>query len=584
MPRFALTAGLALALAIVPAASSGVRATGVAAGVPSALHAFLLRSDEPVAHVYARTPSFAWAPSPQHGGHYQFELATSQRFQDGSIVFKDTKVLIPAETISRQLPWMVGQPYALWAHVRWVSDDGMSATRWSTPFGFNMRWLDEDVPQQWPAPEGLIRWKPIQGATGYEVLYVDIHPSKSFQTTTNVADEREFFTFHSNLGYTMPIRWRVRAIRDVSRTAPPTNGLPPVSYGPWSPIFTSQNTPQTLGTGSPTDTVSDAWGKTKLGHQFHLTPGFAWTPSAQVVTDGIDAGSPLYRVYIFTDDHCVNRIFTGSVVGSPAWAPRTIGGPIKLPASSKDLEKDKSGRYPGAGPEGTTIDPAGSDVAAAEGSAAKGSGSSSSSSSAASSSSSSSSASSSTSAQPVANVDLWDSGWPTGRYYWTVVPVTIFSAGDDPAASDLKLGYQDAAVPQDACESGTIMGFGKVSRPVVTTAGKPFVSGVAPTGRTVAAVGQHAEVYASPIVAWQPAVGATTYQVELSRTLYPWHATKGVRTPATSVLLPLTKFNAGTWFYRVRGINEALPVGARAMTWSPIVRIKITGDRFTIVK
>jgi hypothetical protein len=584
MPRFALTAALALALACVPAASSGVRSTGVAGGVPSALHAFLLRSDEPVAHVYPRTPSFAWTPSPQRGGHYQFELATSPRFQDGSIVFKDTKVLIPAETISRQLPWMVGQPYALWAHVRWVSDNGMSATLWSKPFGFNMRWLDQDVPQQWPAPEGLIRWKPVQGATGYEVLYVDIRPSKSFQTTTNVADEREFYPFHSNLGYTAPIRWRVRAIRDVSSTLPPTNGLPPVSYGPWSPIFTSQNTPQTLGATAPTDTIADAWGKTKLGHQFHLTPGFAWSPSAQVVTDGIDAGSPLYRVYIFTDNHCVNRIFTGSVVGSPAWAPRTIGGPIKLPASSKDLAKAEAGRYPGAGSEGLTIDPAGTDVAAAEGSAAKGSGSSSGAATGTSPSPSSSSSSSAGSKEPLANVDLWDSGWPTGRYYWTVVPVTVFSVGDDPTATDLKLGYQDAAVPQDACESGSVMGFGKVSRPVVTTAGKPFVSGVAPTGRTVAAAGQKAEVYAAPIVAWQPAVGATTYQVELSRTLYPWHPAKRVRTPATSGLLPLTKFDAGTWFYRVRGINQALPVGARSMTWSPLVRLKITGDRFKIVK
>jgi hypothetical protein len=104
MPRYALTAGLALALAFVPAASSGVRSSGVVSGVPSALHAFLLRSDEPVAHEYPRTPSFAWTPTSQRGGHYQFELATSQRFQDGSIVFKDTKVLIPAETISRQLP------------------------------------------------------------------------------------------------------------------------------------------------------------------------------------------------------------------------------------------------------------------------------------------------------------------------------------------------------------------------------------------------------------------------------------------------------------------------------------------------
>src|SRR5438034_3597367 len=159
-----------------------------------------------------------------------------------------------------------------------------------------------------------------------------------------------------------------------------------------------------------------------------------------MVTDGIDAGSPLYRIYIFTDNHCVNRIFTGSVVGSPAWAPRTIGGPIKLPASSKDLDKAKAGRYPGAGPEGTAIDPAGSDVVAAEGVAPKSGGSSAGSSSASSSSASSSSSAQPASAQPVASVDLWDSGWPTGRYYWTVVPVTIFSASDDPTASDLKLG------------------------------------------------------------------------------------------------------------------------------------------------
>src|SRR5207249_3075282 len=200
-----------------------------------------------------------------------------------------------------------------------------------------------------------------------------------------------------------------RAIRDVSRTAPPTNGLPPVSYGPWSPVFTSQNASQDIGTSSPTDTVSDQWGKTKLGHQFHLTPGFAWAPSAQVVTDGIDAGSPLYRVYVFTDNHCVNRIFTGSVVGSPAWAPRTIGGPIKLPSSSKELDKVKNGRYPGAGSEGTAIDPAGTDVTAAEGISSK-AGSSSGGSGASSSSSASSgggTSSSSTTAQPVANVDLW---------------------------------------------------------------------------------------------------------------------------------------------------------------------------------
>src|SRR5205085_3194795 len=134
-----------------------------------------------------------------------------------------------------------------------------------------------------------------------------------------------------------------------------------------------------------------------------LTPGFACIPEAHAVTYGIDAGSPLYRVYVFTDNHCVNRIFTGSVVGSPAWAPRTVGGPIQLPASTKELTAAKGGRYPGAGSEGTAIDPAGSDVAAAEGISTKGGASGAAS---ASSSSSASASASAATAQPVANVDL----------------------------------------------------------------------------------------------------------------------------------------------------------------------------------
>jgi hypothetical protein len=40
------------------------------------------------------------------------------------------------------------------------------------------------------------------------------------------------------------------------------------------------------------------------------------------------------------------------------------------------------------------------------------------------------------------------------------------------------------AVPQDSCQSGLGMGFGKVSEPVVASSGKPFLSGVGPTGRT----------------------------------------------------------------------------------------------------
>jgi len=192
--------------------------------------------------------------------------------------------------------------------------------------------------------------------------------------------------------------------------------------------------------------------------------------------------------------------------------------------------------------------------------------------------------SSGASGQDLAQVDLWDSGWPSGRYYWTVVPVTVSAQStDDAAGSDTSFAYEDAAVPQDVCESGTIMNFGKVTRPVVTAAGQPFVSGVAPKGRMVAAVRSQGSVYQLPIVAWQPAAGATTYEIDLSRSAYPWRTVKKLTTPATAITLPLTKFAAGTWFYRVRGVNGALPSGAQAMTWSAPIAIRITGDRFKIV-
>ena len=185
-----------------------------------------------------------------------------------------------------------------------------------------------------------------------------------------------------------------------------------------------------------------------------------------------------------------------------------------------------------------------------------------------------------------ARVDLWDSGWPSGRYYWTVVPITVFKQptdNTDPTA-DIAIGYQDATFPQDACEAGQKMSFGKVSSPVVTSAGRPFVSGIAPGTRLMAAAGSRPVVYSSPIVAWQPAIGATKYQVELSRSLYPWRVVTKLTTPATSIMLPLSKYVHGTWYYRVRAINQAFPVGAQKMSWSAPVQVQVTGDRFSVVK
>jgi hypothetical protein len=577
MKRLLVILAAALALAPVAAARElvGTTSSHATAAAPRGLHAFLLRPDEPVQTYYPRTPSFSWAPSAKRGVTYDFELATSKSFNDASILFTYTKLGIPAVSVDHQLPWMTGQPYALWVHVRSVSTNGKAVSPWSTPFGFNMRWTEKDYPEQLPAPEGLIRWKPIEGATRYEVLYPDIRGTTSFQTTTNVADEREFFSFHEQFGYAA-IRWRVRAVRFIDDQDLLKNGLPRASYGPWSKVFTSVNPPQSLGALAPTDTVSDTWdkkGQKAVAHD--LTPGFAWSPSAPVIDNIIGPyGSSLYRVYIFTDDHCVNQVFTGSVIGSPAYAPRTVGGPFALPQDTTVLATWDSAPFIfKTGDEGNSFDATGNKVKPNETPGSQVS-------------TNAKNASGSASGSLDANVDLWDSGWPSGRYYWTVVPVgvTLFGAYD-PKASSYPLEYHDMAVAQDQCEAGIGMSFGKVSQPVVTAASdKPWVSGLDPNGRVVASASKVPTIHDSPLVAWEPAVGATTYEIQLSQKSYPWQTTWSKKTAATSVVLPLGKTKVGSWWYRVRGINPALPAGAEAMSWSKPVRITITGDRFTVVK
>jgi hypothetical protein len=539
-----------------------------ATAAPTGLHAFLLRPDEGPQRYYPRTPSFAWNPVGVDRGSYEFELSTSRSFNEAAVLFNYKDLKIPALSIAHQLPWMTGLPYALWAHVRWISSNGKVVTPWSEPFGFNMRWADTDYPQQLPAPEGLVRWKPIEGATRYEVLYPDINPPMAFQTTTNVADEREFFSFHQGSINWSSIRWRVRAIRYIDDKDLLRNNLPRVSYGPWSKTFTAVNPPLNLGLLNTTDTVSDSWDRKGQPAQPHdLTPGFAWTPTTPVTSDIGFFGSSLYRVYIFTDDHCVNQVFTGSVVGSPAFAPRVVGGPLNLPQSTKSLADWVGPPYlVQVGQEGHSFDAAGKQAHPNElpGKNPPVNGNSASD----------------------ANVDLWDSGWPNGRYYWTVVPVTASSFGAfDPKSSDQPIEYHDTEVPQDQCERGQGMSFGKVSQPVVTTnANTPWVSGLAPNGRVVATASKTPTVHDSPLIAWQPAVGATTYEVQLSHKKYPWSVTWSTKTPATSVVLPLGRSQAGMWWYRVRGINPALPEGAQAMSWSKPVRLRVTGDSFVIVK
>ena len=94
---------------------------------PSALRPFLLSPGEAPAHTFPRTPSFAWNPV-RNAGFYEFELATSDTFNEGQIVFATNTLKAPTVSIPVALPWLTGRPYALYAHVRAIAPSG--ATKW----------------------------------------------------------------------------------------------------------------------------------------------------------------------------------------------------------------------------------------------------------------------------------------------------------------------------------------------------------------------------------------------------------------------------------------------------------------------
>ena len=563
--RFALVAVALLGAILVTSASAGPP------GAPKGLRGFELRPNEVPSHTFSRTPAFAWRPV-RGASCYEFELATSRTF-DGSSVFwsnvaygagsgkfcravtitapaaeepaaddepaarEDVRmriapIRIPATSVNLVLPWFTGKPYALYAHVRAITTRG--ATAWSKPFGFNVRW--ESTPVPLTSKPGLVRWAPVEGATAYDVWYPDIR--RVLRTHTNVADQRELYSFHLEDSWWQLVRWRVRSVRQVVGALP--NGLPAVSYGPWSPTYTTTNPAWAAGKLQVRAAVSDAVSTDSKAAAHQLMPGMTF--GGDTGTDGREYR--LFRAYAFTDRDCVNTVFRGSVVGGPAYAPR-ISGPLKLPANQEELDVALAGILPSAKSEtAKTYMADGTPLTASE----------------------------TWDGEDRVRVDLPDVDSSSTRYFWTVVPVGI-NVDDDGTFS-----YYDAESPQDACESGRVASFGKESRPAITAAGTPFVSGLSPKGRLLAQAGRRPVVYSTPLVAWRPVVGATAYEIQWSRSKYPWRARGSVTTFATSSVLQL---GAGVWYYRVRGLNAA-QVGTPVMTWSAPVAVKVVRPTFRI--
>lgn len=551
----------ACALALVAATS----ASGLSAPLkaPQALHAFEYLADEPVRadHTYSDMPAFAWAPV-KGAQKYELQLATSRRFNESTIVQTSTSTA-PVASIQVQVPWMTGSPYALWVRARATA--GARTSAWSAPFGFNTRW--RTVPEAQPASDGLIRWKPVEGATGYEVLYLGVPGGYNvhFSTITNVADQREWWSFHQGLAQS--VRWRVRAARVVSTSTLP-NGVPIAKFGPYSPVYTTPTSGSVasgaIGGIAATSDV-DSTAKAVRSHQ--LMPGFAWTGSG---------GASLWRVYVFSDKECVNPVMVGSVTGSPAWAPRDWA-PLALPKTVKDLTDAVNAKYLGSGSQelafsadGTPLKP--SEMGAATDTGSSGGG--------------GTGSTTTTTSSNAAYTTLPDNGWPEGRYWWTVVPVLTAVVPSDKAKGIQdtdKVEYHDAALPQDVCAAGQVWPFGIQSVALTTSAQMPYVSGLM-SGRVVSAAHESPKFTELPLITWKPAIGAQSYEIELSKRAYPWKAARTQKSVVTSAVLNLTRADLGTWFYRVRGVNPNLVSGAQKMTWSPVVKIRITGNEFTVVK
>jgi hypothetical protein len=413
---------------------------------PKGLHAFVYRADERVApdHTYALMPAFAWS-AVQGARMYDLQLATSKTFSDATTIYRN-EYQAPVASIQVQVPWMTGQPYALWVRVRVHA--GSRTSGWSRPFGFNTAW--QAVPQQEGAPEGLLRWTPVAGATGYEVWVVNaLGLSMHFSTLTNVADEREYWTFHPQDAGT--IRWRVRAVRVVNSPGTLPNGIPVVTHGPYSPVYTTTTSAQIHGGRiTPIEAVSDTASTPSSVHPHQLTPGFAWTGDTDVLGDR----SSLWRVYVFSDRGCVNPVLTGSVVGGQAWAPRDID-PLTLPADTQALAVASGGKFTGWGAQSKSFAADEEAVTASESTQVG--------------SSASTGGTQNTAAADRA-VSLADNGWPQGRYWWTVVPVAIVqvptasssnaSSGKNSKPAAIPLEYHDMALPQDLCAAGAVWPFG----------------------------------------------------------------------------------------------------------------------------
>jgi hypothetical protein len=547
---------LAILLGILAAIATGsfAGASTAAVAAPVGLHGFLLVASEPQTSTFNRTPSFAWKPL-AGAFKYELQLSTSDTFHENGILYDASNLPTPVAAPTLTLPWITGSPHSLYARVR-ATFAGGRVSPWSADYGFDV--VPSSVPTPLPSDPGLLRWTPVAGAEQYQVWISALEQqgnqtivmNKFEQVNTNVLDEREYYAFHPTQQWIGSVQWRIRAVRmDLFGR---NNGLPVATHGPWSPVYTSTNPDPTAGPITLGGTVSDTVSNGSPNSPSHaLAPAFVW--SGDEALDGTPA--QFFRVYVFTDSACINRVWASATVASPAYAPR-LGGPLAMPdggntqaaqttflpdgTETKDMTADFEAITPNE-----QLSPA-SSTTSLGGSTVKVSG------------------------FIGAPIDLWDLKWPSSGYYWTVIPVAWNAVAGK---------WQDLELAQDACAAGRVARFGISSQPSVTKNHAPFASGLSSTGKLVSATKTNT-FYGEPLVAWTPAPDAWAYEVQWGKKAYPFTARGKQLTFNTSLVMPL---KPGTWYYRVRGYDYNLPTGAQEMAWSAPVKVVVARPKFRIV-
>jgi hypothetical protein len=164
--------------------------------------------------------------------------------------------------------------------------------------------------------------------------------------------------------------------------------------------------------------------------------------------------------------------------------------------------------------------------------------------------------------------------------------IFVHGAGESVVRLTGSLQYRDLELAQDVCASGRVARFGKSSEPSLTASGELFATGLSSDGRLTSA--RHTtSFYGAPLVSWTPALGALAYEVQWSKSRYPFQpesvpggGAKGFMTTGTSLVLPV---GPGTWYYRVRGFDYSLPSGSQQMSWSDPAKLVVSRPIFKVV-